>query len=164
MDGAGSVESRLQGDFLKFRQSLGKGEIEGAMLESVSILERSRSKEERDPVIEALVRMERALHGSGIRRHRAKVVRRQAECNISWVGKSRCLSAQPRSMAQEPRGDHDVPVHTLGHFSVTWTPQRGSRTIPVGGVEDYGQLRRSRPRDEAPLVSEAVPIRLWHGT
>ena len=57
MDGAGSVESRLQGDFLKFRQSLGKGEIEGAMLESVSILERSRSKEERAPVIEALVRM-----------------------------------------------------------------------------------------------------------
>lgn len=64
MDGAGSAESRLQGDFLKFRQSLGKGEIEGAMLESVSILERSRSKEERAPVIEALVRMERALHGS----------------------------------------------------------------------------------------------------
>ena len=43
MDGAGSVESRLQGDFLKFRQSLGKGDIEGAMLEAVSILERSRS-------------------------------------------------------------------------------------------------------------------------
>ena len=65
MDGAGSAESRLQGDFLKFRQSLGRGDIEGAMLESVSILERSRSKEERAPVIEALVRMERALHGSG---------------------------------------------------------------------------------------------------
>ena len=65
MDGAGSVESRLQGDFLKFRQFLVKEDIEGAMLESVSILERSRSKEERDPVIEALVRMERALHGSG---------------------------------------------------------------------------------------------------
>ena len=65
MDGAGSVESRLQGDFLKFRQFLVKEDIEGAMLESVSILERSRSKEERDSVIEALVRMERALHGSG---------------------------------------------------------------------------------------------------
>lgn len=65
MGGEGSTESRLQGDFLKFRQSLAKGDTEGAMLESVSILERSRSKEERDPTIEALVRMERALHGTG---------------------------------------------------------------------------------------------------
>ena len=64
MDGAGPAESLLQADFLKFRQSLAKGDIEGAMIESVSILERSRSKEERDPIIEALIRMERALHGT----------------------------------------------------------------------------------------------------
>jgi len=65
MDGASSAESRLQRDFLKLKQSISKGDIVDAMLESISILERSRSKEERDPIIEALVRMERALHGTG---------------------------------------------------------------------------------------------------
>ena len=70
MDGVDSAESRLQGDFIKFKQSLGKGDIEGSMLESVSILERSRSKEERDPVIEALVRGDGgAVTGVGQRPH-----------------------------------------------------------------------------------------------
>ena len=59
-----STGSRLQGDFLKFKQTILKGEFSKAIIDSESILERSRSKIERDPVIEAMIRMERALHGS----------------------------------------------------------------------------------------------------
>ena len=43
MGGEGSTKSRLQGDFLKFRQSLAKGDTEGAMLESVSVDEQTLS-------------------------------------------------------------------------------------------------------------------------
>jgi len=59
-----STGSRLQEDFLMFKQTILKGEFSKAIIDSESILERSRSKIERDPVIEAMVRMERALHGS----------------------------------------------------------------------------------------------------
>lgn len=57
-----SSKSRLQNDFLEFRQTILSGDVETAITDSASILERSRSKEERDPAIEAMIRMERALH------------------------------------------------------------------------------------------------------
>jgi hypothetical protein len=57
-----SSKSRLQNDFLKFRQTILSGDVATAITDSASILERSRSKEERDPAIEAMIRMERALH------------------------------------------------------------------------------------------------------
>ena len=59
-----SMGSRLQEDFLKFKQTILNGGVAEAMIYSESILERSRSKEERAPVIEAMIRMERALHGA----------------------------------------------------------------------------------------------------
>ena len=52
-----SMESRLQEDFLKFKQTILKGGVAEAMIYSESILKRSRSKEERAPVIEAMIRM-----------------------------------------------------------------------------------------------------------
>ena len=57
-----SSKSRLQNDFLKFRQTILSGDVATAIIDSASILERSRSKAERDPAIEAMIRMERALH------------------------------------------------------------------------------------------------------
>ena len=57
-----SSKSRLQNDFLKFRQTILSGDVATAIIDSASILERSRSKGERDPAIEAMIRMERALH------------------------------------------------------------------------------------------------------
>ena len=57
-----SSKSRLQNDFLEFRQTILSGDVETAITDSASILERSRSKEERDPAIAAMIRMERALH------------------------------------------------------------------------------------------------------
>ena len=57
-----SSKSRLQNDFLEFRQTILSGDVATAITDSASILERSRSKEERDPAIEAMIRMERALH------------------------------------------------------------------------------------------------------
>ena len=57
-----SSKSRLQNDFLEFRQTLLSGDVATAITDSASILERSRSKGERDPAIEAMIRMERALH------------------------------------------------------------------------------------------------------
>lgn len=59
-----AVNSRLQEDFQVFRQTILKGDAAAAIIQSASILERSRSKGERDPVIEAMIRMERALHGA----------------------------------------------------------------------------------------------------
>ena len=59
-----AVSSRLQEDFQVFRQTILKGDAAAAIIQSASILERSRSKGERDPVIEAMIRMERALHGA----------------------------------------------------------------------------------------------------
>lgn len=56
-------KSRLQKDFFEFKQCMLNGDITDAIINSESILERSRSKDERDPVIEAMIRMERALHG-----------------------------------------------------------------------------------------------------
>ena len=56
--------SLLQEDFQVFRQTILKGNAAAAIIQSASILERSRSKDERDPVIEAMIRMERALHGA----------------------------------------------------------------------------------------------------
>ena len=58
-----TASSRLQEDFQVFRQTILKGNAAAAIIQSASILERSRSKGERDPVIEAMIRMERALHG-----------------------------------------------------------------------------------------------------
>ena len=57
-----SSKSRLQNDFLEFRQTILSGDVATAITDSASILERSRSKEARDPAIEAMIRMERALH------------------------------------------------------------------------------------------------------
>ena len=57
-----SSKSRLQNDFLEFRQTILGGDVATAINDSASILERSRSKGERDPAIEAMIRMERALH------------------------------------------------------------------------------------------------------
>ena len=57
-----SSKSRLQNDFLEFRQTILSGDVATAITDSASILERSRSKGERDPAIEAMIRMERALH------------------------------------------------------------------------------------------------------
>ena len=57
-----SSKSRLQNDFLEFRQTILSGDVATAITDSASILERSRSKAERDPAIEAMIRMERALH------------------------------------------------------------------------------------------------------
>ncbi len=57
-----AASSRLQEDFQVFRQTILKGDAAAAIIQSASILERSRSKAERDPVIEAMIRMERALH------------------------------------------------------------------------------------------------------
>ena len=59
-----AASSRLQEDFQVYRQTILKGDAAAAIIQSASILERSRSKDERDPVIEAMVRMERALHGT----------------------------------------------------------------------------------------------------
>ncbi len=59
-----AASSRLQEDFQVFRQTILKGDAAAAIIQSASILERSRSKGERDPVIEAMIRMERALHGA----------------------------------------------------------------------------------------------------
>ena len=59
-----AASSRLQEDFQVYRQTILKGDAAAAIVQSASILERSRSKDERDPVIEAMVRMERALHGT----------------------------------------------------------------------------------------------------
>ena len=59
-----AASSRLHGDFQVFRQTILKGDAAAAIIQSASILERSRSKGERDPVIEAMIRMERALHGA----------------------------------------------------------------------------------------------------
>ena len=59
-----AAKSRLQEDFHVFRQTILKGDAAAAIIQSASILERSRSKDERDPVIEAMIRMERALHGA----------------------------------------------------------------------------------------------------
>jgi len=59
-----AASSRLQEDFRVYRQTILKGDAAAAIIQSASILERSRSKDERDPVIEAMVRMERALHGA----------------------------------------------------------------------------------------------------
>jgi len=58
-----AATSRLQEDFQVFRQTILKGDAATAIIQSASILERSRSKDERDSVIEAMIRMERALHG-----------------------------------------------------------------------------------------------------
>lgn len=58
-----ATKSRLQEDFQVFRQTILKGDAAAAIIQSASILERSRSKDERDPVIEAMIRMERALYG-----------------------------------------------------------------------------------------------------
>ena len=58
-----AASSRLQEDFQVYRQTILKGDAAAAIIQSASILERSRSKDERDPVIEAMIRMERALHG-----------------------------------------------------------------------------------------------------
>ena len=57
-----SSKSRLQNDFLEFRHTILSGDVATAIIDSASILERSRSKGERDPAIEAMIRMERALH------------------------------------------------------------------------------------------------------
>jgi len=57
-----SSKSRLRDDFLKFRQTILRGDVTKAINDSASILERSRTKGERDPAIEAMIRMERALH------------------------------------------------------------------------------------------------------
>ena len=59
-----AASSRLQEDFQVYRQTILKGDAAAAIIQSASILERSRSKSERDPVIEAMIRMERALHGA----------------------------------------------------------------------------------------------------
>ena len=59
-----AARSRLQEDFQVFRQTILNGDAATATIQSASILERSRSKDERDPVIEAMIRMERALHGA----------------------------------------------------------------------------------------------------
>ena len=59
-----AASSRLQEDFRVYRQTILKGDAAAAIIQSASILERSRSKDERDPVIEAMIRMERALHGA----------------------------------------------------------------------------------------------------
>ena len=59
-----AASSRLQEDFKVYRQTILKGDAAAAIIQSASILERSRSKDERDPVIEAMIRMERALHGA----------------------------------------------------------------------------------------------------
>ena len=59
-----AATSRLQEDFQVFRQTILKGDAATAIIQSASILERSRSKDERDSVIEAMIRMERALHGA----------------------------------------------------------------------------------------------------
>ncbi len=59
-----AASSRLQEDFQVYRQTILKGDAAAAIIQSASILERSRSKDERDPVIEAMIRMERALHGA----------------------------------------------------------------------------------------------------
>ena len=64
MDSRDAVSSRLQEDFKVYRQTILKGDAAAAIIQSASILERSRSKDERDPVIEAMIRMERALHGA----------------------------------------------------------------------------------------------------
>ena len=58
-----ATKSRLQEDFQVFRKTIIKGDAAVAIIQSASILERSRSKDERDPVIEAMIRMERALYG-----------------------------------------------------------------------------------------------------
>ena len=59
-----AASSRLQEDFKVYQQTILKGDAAAAIIQSASILERSRSKDERDPVIEAMIRMERALHGA----------------------------------------------------------------------------------------------------
>ncbi len=59
-----AASSRLQEDFQVYRQTILKGDAAAAIIQSASILERSRSKDERDPVSEAMIRMERALHGA----------------------------------------------------------------------------------------------------
>ena len=59
-----AASSRLQEDFQVYRQTILKGDAAAAIIQSASILERSRAKDERDPVIEAMIRMERALHGA----------------------------------------------------------------------------------------------------
>ena len=64
MSSGDAASSRLQEDFKVYRQTILKGDAAAAIIQSASILERSRSKDERDPVIEAMIRMERALHGA----------------------------------------------------------------------------------------------------
>ena len=64
MSSGDAAGSRLQEDFKVYRQTILKGDAAAAIIQSASILERSRSKDERDPVIEAMIRMERALHGA----------------------------------------------------------------------------------------------------
>ena len=64
MGSGDAASSRLQEDFKVYRQTILKGDAAAAIIQSASILERSRSKDERDPVIEAMIRMERALHGA----------------------------------------------------------------------------------------------------
>ena len=64
MGSGDAASSRLQEDFKVYRQTILKGDTAAAIIQSASILERSRSKDERDPVIEAMIRMERALHGA----------------------------------------------------------------------------------------------------
>jgi len=64
MGSGDAASSRLQEDFQVYRQTILKGDAAAAIIQSASILERSRSKDERDPVIEAMIRMERALHGA----------------------------------------------------------------------------------------------------
>ncbi len=64
MGSGDAASSRLQEDFKVYRQTILQGDAAAAIIQSASILERSRSKDERDPVIEAMIRMERALHGA----------------------------------------------------------------------------------------------------
>ncbi len=64
MSSGDAASSRLQEDFKVYRQTILKGDAAAAIIQSASILERSRSKDERDPVIEAMIRMERTLHGA----------------------------------------------------------------------------------------------------
>ena len=64
MGSGDAASSRLQEDFKVYRQTILKGDAAAAIIQSASILERSRSKDERDPVIEAMIRMERTLHGA----------------------------------------------------------------------------------------------------
>ena len=70
LDASGGMEperalelSPLTRDFLRMARTVSEGDIVDAIHQSEDILERSRSMEERDPEIEARVRLERALLG-----------------------------------------------------------------------------------------------------